>query len=411
MLSSTGIVIKDQKHHLTSVKKKVKSEVFSAKGRQNTKKVNFRINQRIIKKRRRYFKKKKILVRKRKFSIFSAPTRWRISWKVCKKPFWKRKSFTRFRQETNFFKNYYLYPNKISSFIRFRSNLTFRTKLFSFFKSNSIRKWFKTSIILRYYWRFRYARYSHRKLRNFLLTFKKKIHRLLIFSMKCELVLFRYILWWSILPSNTFITEQHSYNFVLHGFILVNFTYAYNPHYIVKNGDCVFFLVPSMNIKWKFVTWHSKLFISEFRNYGSIKHLVGHRSFLRFFSKKHLKHKKKKLKSFFVTYLRTLINTRYSTISTSSKKKIKKYNTFFTHSSTNKFFFLNKIRKKHLNVITGYLFSGLHFYYETSYKFRIILNLTGIQSIVSQLSVKRTQVADYRVSFYLANRALNFTYW
>jgi hypothetical protein len=92
------------------------------------------------------------------------------NWRRCKKPFWRRKSFKRFKSESYFLQRLFLHSSKVGSYGKPRKKMNKRVLLQSYYRSNSIRKWFKTSIFLRHYWKFRYGYLTHVKMQNFLST-------------------------------------------------------------------------------------------------------------------------------------------------------------------------------------------------------------------------------------------------
>jgi hypothetical protein len=190
-----------------------------------------------------------------------------------KRPFWKRKSFKRLRAEQNILSNLFFISKKqfaVSNSLERQWNskkILYRR----YYRSNTAKREFKTRIILRHYWKFRYGYYTHHKLQLFLLSVKRKTKRLFSFFCSFELVLFRYARWWGLIP--VFCSDKLSKYFVTHGYIYVNFLPEVNPQYRVCSQDCIF----SVTL---FHTLNSRFFIPNYEHaYGKVKHLTGRKEF------------------------------------------------------------------------------------------------------------------------------------
>jgi len=196
-----------------------------------------------------------------------------------KRPFWKRKSFKRLRAEQNIISNLFLVAKKYhgSSQMVARKQASKKILYRRYYRSNTVRRDFKTRLILRHYWKFRYHCYTHDKLQNFLLSVHKKSRRLLYFFCKFELVLHRYVKWWGIIPS--YCDDKTSKFFVSHGYIYVNFITEVNPYYNVNVGDCVFSVAPTQALtEWFIQPRYVTL-------YGHVKYFPGRKEFVKSFKR------------------------------------------------------------------------------------------------------------------------------
>lgn len=339
-------------------------------------------------------------------------------WKRCKKPFWKRKSFKRFRILQNYLQQFFFFTSKTNTACNLHRRLGVRSKLPMYFRSNSIRKWFKTSIYLRFYWQNRYSFFSHTKLKNYLLKFKFKINRLLVFIRTAEFVLARYVSWWSLVPSYLHLSFFQSDFFITHGFILVNFTPQYNPNYIVRDTDCIFFFSPMGSgygnyNRQRFFFWNSKIFVSSFRNFGTTKNKVGHPAFRR--------------NRFHFLGLRYQRNLKFFFYSFARACKLNKLKQFYVSSTLDfqttvrlKSDFISIFSSRYINRLLNlswfflshrvfYTFYGGPPFFELSYKFRIVTNLYAIYWVIITFFKKGGFDSD--CNMFLFNRALNYSYW
>jgi len=196
-----------------------------------------------------------------------------------KRPFWKRKSFKRLRAEQNIIGSLFLVSKKYSGSAQMVARKRSSKKILyrRYYRSNTVKRDFKTRLVLRHYWKFRYECYTHNKLQNFLLSVRKKSRRLLYFFCKFELVLHRYVKWWGIIPS--YCDDKLSKFFVSHGYIYVNFVTQINPVYEVKPGDCVFSVAPMQALtEWFIQPRYVTL-------YGHVKYFPGRKEFVKPFKR------------------------------------------------------------------------------------------------------------------------------
>jgi len=231
--------------------------------------------------KRKWLPRHQWLQRKRFLQLFFAAKHlaWlnrRAKWsRKNKRPFWKRKSFKRLRAEQNILGNLFFVSKKsfgTASLIarKWRSKKILYRR---YYRSNAVRRDFKTRIILRHYWKFRYGYDTHDKLKHFLISVKKRSHRLLRFFHKFELALFRYVRWWGLIP--TYCNDRLARYFVTHGYIYVNFLQEINPLYQIQPHDCIF----SVALTRKLTSW---FMIPNYNpSYGKVKHLSGRKEFSR----------------------------------------------------------------------------------------------------------------------------------
>jgi len=192
-----------------------------------------------------------------------------------KRPFWRRKSFKRLRAEQNILNNFFFFSKKQSAISNLLERQWNSKKILyrRYYRSNTAKREFKTRIILRHYWKFRYGYYTHHKLQLFLLSVKRKTKRLFSFFCRFELVLFRYARWWGLIP--VFCSDKLSKYFVTHGYIYVNFLPEVNYMYKICSQDCIFSVA-------MFHTLNSRFFIPNYEHgYGQVKHLSGRKEFIR----------------------------------------------------------------------------------------------------------------------------------
>jgi len=200
----------------------------------------------------------------------------RAKWKRRnKRPFWKRKSFKRIRAEQYIVNNLFFVSKKLFGTALFVTKKWRSKKILyrRYYRSNTVRRDFKTRIILRHYWKFRYGYDTHDKLKSFLKSVKKRSQRLLRFFHKFELALFRYVRWWGLIP--TYCNDRLARYFVTHGYIYVNFLQEVNPMYKVCAHDCIFSVAPARIL----TNWF--MILNYTPSYGKVKHLSGRKEFIR----------------------------------------------------------------------------------------------------------------------------------
>ena len=301
-----------------------------------------------------------------------------------KRPFWKRKSFKRIRAEQNILENMFMVVKNQSTHSSMADKRASSKKTLArrYFRANSVRREFKTRIILRHYWKYRYGYYTHNKLQNFLLSVKKKSHRLLYFFTKFELVLYRYARWWGLIP--TFCDDRLARSLVVHGYMYVNFKPEVNPWYQVKKQDCIFAIAKPRSFGNLFITPKYATL------YGHVKYHPGRREF-----------KKTKRRVWAPFRMRPYLSKRWKRKTWRSEWLENQYR----NSDT----LYLKVRSI-LKISTWAPRLATHYFLvlEISYKIKMLVSMTGYDWFTIAFGVVR---GFFDNNALLANRFIGMSYW
>jgi len=291
-----------------------------------------------------------------------------LKWRKLKKPFWRRKSYRRVYTYNMLYSNMFkAYTNPSLRILSSKPSVLRGVKWFEYFNRNKVKSWFKKRIILRLVLMHRYGYWTHQRMFYFVKKLRNRTPTLWKFWKEFEFTLERYIIWWQFAPQYLFYNNVFfSRKLILNGYVSVNFLIVVNPLYIIKPGDCIFFL-HALTPKNSFV---SNSFLCPFK--------VKFKSRYRF----------KLLQRSFIK----------------EKKQLFQKTNFKIYSFVKRYKWYKFLDSWNILYWTPFLY-----YFERSYKYRIIINLYDIVwsfllfSLVGKFSIIS--------NFYITNWFINKRYY